>query len=128
MPTVTPTESELAILKRHYPASDANSPPWNDIKADLLAAAIPIETVHNASSLDLVRMLDQCAAIRTSSLLVSQKRKNCLDCFAVGAYHRSRFCARQLGILGSGFGRWDRTTLCSQCWSAGCHTFGDNWN
>jgi hypothetical protein len=56
---VTPDETELAILARHYPDADPKKPPWEDIKADLLAGGVPTSTVHDATSRDLVRMLDR---------------------------------------------------------------------
>jgi len=58
-PAVTPDETELAILKRQYPEADPSAPPWLDIKADLLAAGVPLKTVMEASSRDLVRILDR---------------------------------------------------------------------
>jgi hypothetical protein len=57
LPTVEPDEAELAILKDRYPGADSLSPPWSDIKADLQVAGVPLATIHNVTSRELVRML-----------------------------------------------------------------------
>jgi hypothetical protein len=58
LPTIKPDPAELATLLRHYPDANPAQPPWLDIKADLLAAGIPWDSVSKASSRVLVRMLD----------------------------------------------------------------------
>jgi hypothetical protein len=57
--TVTPDETDLAILKRHYPDADPAKPPWQEIRATLLARGVPLATVDGVTSRDLVRILDR---------------------------------------------------------------------
>ncbi len=57
VPTVEPGAAELAIVKARYPDCDPADPPWMQIKADLLLQGVAADTIHNAASLILVRML-----------------------------------------------------------------------
>lgn len=57
IPTLSPNETDLVILSRHYPDADPAKPPWDDIRTDLLAGGIHITTVQDATSRDLVRLL-----------------------------------------------------------------------
>ncbi len=56
-PTILATESQLATLQRHYPLSDPSEPPWDEIKADLIAGGIAVDTILGLMAGDAVLLL-----------------------------------------------------------------------
>jgi hypothetical protein len=65
-PVCTPDDTDLSILKRHYPDADPSDPPWPDIEADLLAAGMDPANVKQLSSKQIVRLLDRIGLQRSS--------------------------------------------------------------
>jgi hypothetical protein len=81
LPTVEPDETELAILKRHYPDTDPAKPPWKDIQADLLVGGISPETLHQTTTRQWVRMLDRVKQPDPTQLKEAADKEKLLDHF-----------------------------------------------
>ncbi len=80
-PTLTPDTKDLAILTFHYPTAIPSKPPWDDIRADLLAAGISVATITEVTSRDLVRMMDRIPDSKPSLKSREETKRSLIELF-----------------------------------------------